>query len=158
MNDSFIKAYQDQIEAAKKAFAPTGIPSMEVSPAIRDAALKGLAACRENYEKLKSSADQMNAAMEDTYAAASKGVTQYNTKVLDTIQTNMNTAFDFFNTLLHARTVAEATELSTSHMRKQFEAFSAQAKELSSLAQQVAAESSEPLKTGMEKLERKAAE
>lgn len=153
MSDTFIKAYQEQIEAAKKAFAPTGIPSMEVTPAIRDAALKGLAACRENYDKLKTSADQINSAVEDTYAAANKGLSQYNTKVLDTIQTNINSAFDFFNALLHARTVAEATELSTSHIRKQFETFSSQAKELSSLAQQVAADSSEPLKTGIEKLE-----
>jgi len=52
MSDSFIKAYQDQIEAAKKAFSANGIPPVEVPPAVREIAEKGLATLRENYDKL----------------------------------------------------------------------------------------------------------
>lgn len=157
MNDTFIKAYQDQIEAAKKAFSTAAIPPMEVPPAVREAAEKGLSACRDNYAKLKGTAEQVNAALEDTYTTASKGVAQYNAKVLEAVQANVNSAFDFYNSLLKAKTVAEAVELSTGHARKQFETLSGQAKDLSAFAQKVAAESSEPLKTSVEKAVRPAA-
>ena len=69
----------------------------------------------------------------------------------------MNSAFDYFNSLLAAKTVAEAVELSTGHARKQFEALTGQAKDLSALAQKVAAETSEPIKSSVEKTIRPAA-
>ncbi|MFG1212888.1 phasin [Xanthobacter flavus] len=157
MNDTFIKAYQDQIEAAKKAFSTHAVPSVEVPPAVREIAEKGIATYRENYTKLKAAAEQVNAALEDTCTTASKGVAQYNAKVLEAVQSNVNSAFDYFNSLLSAKTVAEAVELSTGHARKQFEALTGQAKDLSALAQKVAADSSEPIKSSVEKTIRPAA-
>lgn len=157
MNDTFIKAYQDQIEAAKKAFSTHSVPGVEVPPAVREIAEKGLAAYRENYGKLKAAAEQVNAALEDSATTASKGVAQYNAKVLEAVQSNVNSAFDYFNSLLTAKTVAEAVELSTGHARKQFEALTGQAKDLSALAQKVAADSSEPIKSSVEKTIRPAA-
>jgi len=151
MTDSFIKAYQDQIEAAKKAFSANGIPPVEVPPAVREIAEKSLATLRENYDKLKASADQVNATIEDTYTTASKGVAEYNSKVLAAVQENVNSTFDYFNSLLQVKSLAEAVELSTSHARQRFEAVSGQTKDLSALAQKVAAESSEPIKSSVEK-------
>lgn len=151
MNDTFIKAYQDQIEAAKKAFTTSAGSGLEVPTAVREIAEKGLATCRENYAKLKGTADQVNAALEDTYTTASKGVAQYNAKVLEAVQSNVNSSFDYFNSLLTAKSLGEAVELSTGHARKQFEALTAQAKDLSAFAQKVAADSSEPLKSSVEK-------
>lgn len=151
MTDSFIKAYQDQLEAAKKAFSANGIPPVEVPPAVREIAEKGLASLRENYDKLKASADEVNSALEQTYTTASKGVTEYNSKVLEALQENVNSAFDYFTSLLQVKSMAEAVELSTSHARQRFEAVTGQTKDLSALAQKVAAETSEPLKTTVEK-------
>lgn len=157
MNDSFIKAYQDQLEAAKKAFSANGVPALEVPPAVREAAEKGLAAARENYAKMKGAAEQVNAAIEGTCATAAKGVSEYNAKVIAAVETNVNSAFDYFNSLVNAKTLSEAVEISTGHARKQFETLSGQAKDLSALAQKVAAETSEPLKTAAEKATRPAA-
>lgn len=157
MNETFIKAYQDQIEAAKKAFSTQAVPGVEVPPAVREIAEKGLASCRENYSKLKDAAEQVNSALESTYTTASKGVAQYNAKVLEAVQSNVNSAFDYFNSLLASKTVTEAVELSTGHARKQFETLTTQAKDLSALAQKVAADSSEPLKSSVEKTFRPAA-
>ncbi len=157
MNDTFIKAYQDQIEAAKKAFSTNAVPGVEVPPAVREIAEKGLATYRENYSKLKAAAEQVNAAFEDSATTASKGVAQYNAKVLEAVQSNVNSAFDYFNSLLTAKTVAEAVELSTGHARKQFETLTGQAKDLSALAQKVASDSSEPIKSSVEKTIRPAA-
>lgn len=157
MNDTFIKAYQDQLEAAKKAFSANGVPAMEVPPAVREIAEKGLASCKDSYVKIKAAAEQVNTALEDTYATASKGVAQYNSKVIEAVHANVSSAFDYFNALLTAKTVTEALEVSTTHARKQFEALTAQTKDLSALAQKVASDSSEPLKTSVEKTIRTAA-
>ena len=55
------------------------------------------------------------------------------------------------------KTPAEATELWTSHSRKSFETFSAQAKELAELGQKVATETVEPIKASASKLYKPAA-
>jgi hypothetical protein len=47
---------------------------------------------------------------------------------------------------------SEAMQLWTSHSRKQFETFTAQAKELAELAQKVATETAEPIKASVSKL------
>lgn len=143
MSDSFIKAYQDQIEAAKKAFSANGMPSVEVPPAMRELAEKNLAAYRENYEKLKASTAQINSALESSYENAGKGVAEYNARVLEALQSNINSTFDFYNSVINAKSVSELVELSTGHARQHFETVSGQVKDLSALAQKVAADSSQ---------------
>ena len=44
------------------------------------------------------------------------------------------------------KSLSEMVELSTAHMRKQFETMTAQSKELTALAQKVATETVEPIK------------
>ncbi len=151
MNDSFIKAYQDQIEAAKKAFGSNSFPAMEVPPAVREMAEKSLLTCRQNYEKLKAAAEQANVVLEDSFATASKGISDYNVRAIDALHSNVNSTFDYYTSLLSAKTLAEVVEVSSAHMRKQFETLSTQAKDFSALAQKVAAESSEPIKNSVEK-------
>jgi hypothetical protein len=53
--------------------------------------------------------------------------------------------------LLTAKSLSEMLELSTTHTRKQFEALTAQSKELGALAQKVATDTAEPIKSGMNK-------
>jgi hypothetical protein len=64
---------------------------------------------------------------------------------------NTRAAFDCAHELLGVKSPSELIELSTAHMRKQFDVVSAQNKELCALAQEVAAEAAEPIKTGMSK-------
>ncbi|MGQ3672651.1 phasin family protein [Xanthobacter sp. TB0136] len=151
MSDTFIKAYQDQIEAAKKALASSGVAPVEVPASVREMAEKNLAAYRENYEKLKASTSQLNSALESTYENAGKGVSEYNARVLEALQSNIKSTFDFYNSLINAKTMAEVVELSTGHARQQFETVSSQVKDLSALAQKVASESADSLKATVEK-------
>ena len=46
---------------------------------------------------------------------------------------------------------SEMVEVTTAHARKQFEALTAQSKELAALAQKVTTESVEPIKSGVNK-------
>jgi len=157
MSDTFFNAYQEQIENAKKAFSVQGFPAFDMPAGVREAAEKGLASVRENYEKLKTSSDQVNAAIENSCTSAAKGVALYNSKVVEALQSNVTATFDYLSALLQAKTPAEVMEISAIQVRKQFEALTGQAKDLSNLAQQVAADTSAPLKTSVEKTLKSAA-
>jgi phasin len=125
------------------------IPKMEVPAAFREIAEKGISQAKENYDKVKAAAEGATDMLEETYATATKGATDYGLKLIETARSNTNAAFDFFGELLAVKSPSELIELTTAHTRKQFEALTAQGKELTALAQKVATDSSEPLKAGV---------
>ena len=133
------------------------LPKMEVPAAFREIAEKGLAQAKDNYEKMKTVAEETTDVLEDTYATASKGASEYGLKLIETSRTNANAAFDFFSQLLTAKSLSECVELSTAHAREQFETVSAQTKELATLAQKVTSDTVEPIKTGVTSAFRKVA-
>jgi phasin len=122
------------------------IPSMEVPAAFREFAEKGIAQAKENYEKVKSAAEQATDVLEDTYSTASKGCCGYGLKVIEAARANSNAAFDLMADLMTAKSYAEVVEKSTAYMRAQFETMTAQAKALGEEAQKVATETAEPIK------------
>ncbi len=134
----------------------TAFPGVEAPAAFRDMAEKSLSQAKDNYEKMKSAAEEATGLLEDTYATASKGAADYALKMIEMTRENANATFDFAVELLSAKTMSDIIELSSAHARKQFESMSEQAKELASLAQKVATESVEPLKEGMTKAAKKA--
>jgi phasin len=130
--------------------------SMEVPTAFRDFAEKGIAQAKEGYEKAKAAAEETTDMLEDTFTTATKGVSAYSLKLLEAARANTNASFDLASELLNAKSVAEMVELSTAHARKQFEAMSAQTKELTAFAQKVASDTAEPIKGSVTKVFNKA--
>jgi phasin len=110
------------------------LPKMEMPDSFRKMAEKGAAQAKDNYEKIQA------ATVEDTYTTAAKGATDYNLKVIEIARTNTNAAFDYAYELLAVKSPSQFIELSTAHARKQFEAMTAQTKELTELAQKVTTE------------------
>jgi phasin len=133
------------------------VPKIEMPAAFREAAEKGVAQAKESYEKMKAAAEEATDMLEDTYATATKGCADYGLKMIDAARVNTNATFDFASELMTAKSLSEMIELSTAHTRKQFEALTAQTKELTALAQKVAAESAEPFKSSVGKVFGKAA-
>lgn len=127
------------------------LPKMEVPAAFREIAEKGLSQAKENYEKLKAAAEEATDVLEETYATATKGSTDYGLKLIDAARANTNAAFDFFSEFITVKSLSEAVELSTAHARKQFEQVSEQGRELASIAQKAANDAAEPLKSGVTK-------
>jgi phasin len=122
------------------------VPKMEIPAAFREFAEKSVSQAKENYEKMKSAAEEATDLLEGTYATASRGAADYGLKVLEAARANTNAAFDFASEFITVRSLSEAVELSTAHARKQFDALSTQAKELAALAQKVTTETTEPVK------------
>ena len=128
------------------------LPKMEIPAAFRELAERSVSQAKESYEKMKSATEQATDVLEDTYATATKGVSEYGLKLIEVARENANSAFDFATQLMSVKSFSEAVELSTAHSRKQYEAVTAQAKELAAMAQKVAAETTEPVREGLSKV------
>ncbi|MBA2401482.1 MAG: phasin [Bradyrhizobium sp.] len=137
-------------------FSASIIP-FEVPEQMRAFAEKGVSQARDNYAKFKDVADTHNGTMEAVFTSANKGASAYSAKVFEFFKANTTSSLDFAQELLSAKTPAAAMELWTSHARKQFETFSAQAKELTELGQKVATETVEPIKASAAKYHQPAA-
>jgi phasin len=133
------------------------LPKMEIPAAFREIAEKSVSHAKETYEKMKSAAEEATDVLEDTYATASKGASDYGLKVIEAARINTNAAFDFATQLMTVKSLSEVVELSTAHSRKQFEALTAQTKELAAIAQKVATEACEPVKESFGKAFKKGA-
>jgi len=127
------------------------LPKMEVPAAFRELADKGVAQARNTYENAKAATEEATDLLKDTYKTAAKGATDYNLKVIEIARTNTNRAFDYAYELMGVTSLPEFVELSAAHARKQFEAMTAQTKELTEFAQKVTTEIVEPIKTGVTK-------
>src|SRR6195256_6332949 len=133
------------------------MPKMEVPAAFREIAEKSVSQAKETYEKMKSAAEEATDMLEDTYATATKGASDYGLKVIEAARANTNAAFDFATQIMTVKSLSEMVELSTARTRKQFETFTGQAKELATIAQKVATETAEPVKESFGKVFKKVA-
>ena len=66
------------------------LPKMEVPAAFREIAEKSVSTAKENYEKLKAAAEEATDVLEETYATATKGTTEYGLKLIDAARLNTN--------------------------------------------------------------------
>ena len=136
-------------------FAPNfDMAKVEMPEMMREFAEKSVQQAKDAYARIKSAAEDSTDLLEDTYASATKGATEFNLKALEAMRANMNASFDYTSALMGSKTLAEAVERSATHVREQFELLSEQTKTLSTLAQKVAAETAEPMKAGMSKIKK----
>jgi phasin len=119
----------------------------EFPAGFRELAEKSVTQTKEAYDKMKAAAEDATSALEGTFSTAAKGAADYNRKVLEVARENANATFDYARELLGAKSISDVTELSTTHARKQFETLSRQTKDLMSLAQKLAADTTAPIKT-----------
>jgi phasin len=145
------KAGSGPFEMPKFEMPKFEMPKVEMPAAFREFAERGVAQAKDTYEKMKAAAEEATDVLETTYSTATKGASDYGLKVIEAARINTNAAFDYAGELFTAKSLSEVIELSSAHARKQFETLTQQSKELGELAQKVAAETAEPIKTGMNK-------
>jgi len=133
------------------------MPKIEVPAAFREFAEKGVAQTKEAYEKFKVAAEENTEMLETVYTTASKGATDYGLKMIEIARANTDAMFNFVEAMFAVKSPSEFVELSTKHARAQFEALSGQGKELAGLAQKVATDTAEPIKSGVTKAMKKVA-
>jgi phasin len=148
MTEASISANKAKTE--KRSASPFGMPNYEMSKldllktempeAFREMAEKGVAQAKDIYEKIQASAEEATDLLKSAYTTAAHDTTDYNRKIIEIANTNAHAAFDYASELLGVKSPSEFIELSTAHARKQFEAMTAQTKELTELAQKVTTE------------------
>src|SRR5262249_123696 len=87
------------------------LPKFEVPAAFREFAEKGIAQAKENYEKMKSAAEQATDVLEDTYSTASKGCAGYGLKLIETARANSDAALVLMADLSIAKSYSEVLDL-----------------------------------------------
>ena len=125
--------------------------SVEVPAAVREFAEKGLEQGKENYAKLKAVAEDANGAVEDTFATATKGMTDFSLRAIDMVKDNADASFDFCKSLFGVKTVSEVIELQTGFVRTQYEAAVSQSKELTEFANDLTQKTFKPLADNAQK-------
>ncbi len=124
----------------------SALTQAEIPSVFREFAEKAVTQAKESFAKLKDAAEEATDAIEDTYETARAGLVELNGKSLDAAKANADAAYGFAKSLLAVKTFAEAIELQSTFVRQQFEAISAQAKELQEMAGKVASDTAKPAK------------
>lgn len=132
-------------------FEMPGLADAEVPAALREFAEKAVAQAKANYEKMKVVAEEATDAIEDTYETARAGVIEYGSKTIDAAKAQSDATLGHAKDMLGVKTFAEAIELQSSFLRQQYEALSAQAKELQEMATKLAGDAAKPAKEAFEK-------
>ena len=130
---------------------PASSPRMDATQAVRATAENGSAQAKVAFEKMSSATAETTNLIKNSFSTAAKGAQDYNTKVIEFVQTNTKATVDFVQKLSGVKSPSEFIELSTDHSRTQFETLTEQTKELAALAQKVTLATVEPLKAGVTK-------
>ena len=127
-------------------------PKMEIPEAFREFIEKGAFQAKEAYEKMKTATEEATNLLESTYATAAKGSANYNLKVIELAKLNANATFNYVQSLFGVTDFSTLIKLSTDHAHEQMATLTEQTKVLTSLAQQTAAQVTEPIKTEITKV------
>jgi len=144
------KKVMEDATAAFDAFK-LSTPSVEVPEVFRDLAEKSITQARTAYSKMKAAAEETTDMVEDTYESAREGAFALGVKALDMAKVNTDASFAFARDLFGVKTFAEAIELQTAFVRKQFDSLSAQTKEMQELSQKYFTETTKPVTVQFEK-------
>jgi len=125
------------------------LASGELPESYREWAKGNVAQLKDGYEKIKSAQSDAADLLVNTYKTGAEGALSYGAKVLDTARANSDAAVSLFGNLACATSFAEAFELSTAYLRKQYEAATEQGRELTELARTVATQTVEPIQNGL---------
>ena len=122
------------------------VPIFAVPGIFGGIAEQSMARARENFEKMKAASGEIANILQEACSTNAKGAADYGAKVIEISSANTRSAFDFLTHLTGTKSLSEIMQLSATHGRKNFEATSAQNRELWELAQKVATDTAEPIK------------
>ena len=137
-------------EVAKMFEAPAKSMT-QMQEKMRSMIEKGIVETRGAYTKARSAADETNSALEASFVTAKTGAVEINAKVLEALRASADANFDFVKSILGVKSIADYVTLHSEFARKQIETLTGQTKDIAALAQKIATESAEPIKTQVAK-------
>jgi phasin len=131
-------------------------PLFTVPESFREIAEQGVVRAKDNCEKMKIASEEIVGILRESCSTNARGVADYSAKIVEISGANTNAAMDFLTDLMATKSLADIMQLSATQGRKNFEAASAQNKELWELAQKVATATAEPIKQSFTRVLQKA--
>ena len=125
--------------------------SADVTQKLRDVADTGAERSKEAFETVGAASTEAAELIKNCYSTALQGMQDYNSKVMEFAQANTKSYVEFVQKLAGVKSPLEFIEISNEHARSRLTALAEQAKQLTTLAQQVTLSSTEPLKTAFGK-------
>ena len=135
----------------------SGMPFLAVPDIFGGLTEQSMSRTKESIEKMKMASGAINDALLQAYSAHTKGAADYAAKVIEFSGANTSSAFDFLTHLLGVKAPSEILQLSAEQGRKNFEATTAQSRELWELTRKVASETADPIKQSFASVLQKAA-
>lgn len=155
MNDANVKVetHADPVnENANGAKPRFDLPVLNFQELFRGFAEQGAAQAKQNIEKMKATSEEISDVLRESCSMNVKGAVDYGARVIEISKDNTTAALDFLSQLAETRSLSDIVSLSTARSRKVFEVASAQNRELWGLAQKVAIETTEPIKTSFNRV------
>jgi len=137
--------------AQETARAGLNAATQDIPNAMREVAERGVRQMKDAYDRFRVIAEDTGDIMEESYSSTTRGLTELQLKVLDSAKENTNAAFDFARDLMNVRSFSEAIELQTAFMRRRFEAFTGQMKDVTQLTTRVTTDAARPVRAGIER-------
>lgn len=126
-------------------------PTFEVPAAVREFAEKSVNQARDAYAKLKTSADEATALVEETVETARAGTYAIGLKAVDAAKSNSDASFSFARELFGAKSMTDVIEMQSTFARKQFDAFTSQFREFQALTEKLVTETTKPVTDKVQK-------
>ena len=160
MKDANVKAEMNNPQSDTKVHAKEkqgfDVPLFAIPGMFRGIAEQSVIRVKENSEKMKVASGEMSDILREAYSSNARGAADYGAKVIEISGVNIESAFDFFVSLMDTKSLSEIMKLSATQSRRNVEAVSAQNRELWELAQRVATETAEPIKKSFTRVLQKA--
>src|SRR5215471_13064367 len=87
----------------------------EVPGNFREFAEKGVSQAREAYEKFKEAAQTGNETLEAVYSTATRGASDYTSKMIEIARSHANASFDLAEKLIGVKSPSEVLSLIATH-------------------------------------------
>ncbi len=99
----------------------------------------------ETIRDLGENAREATGRAQESSSRAAEGFREYQLKLISAAQANTNALFEYAQDALHAQSISDLVEISTTHSRRQMEMMAEQARELAASAQKIATDTARPL-------------
>jgi phasin len=128
------------------------LPLLNFQELLRGFAEQGAAQTKKNIASMKATSEEISDILREACSMNARGAVDYGAKVIEISKDNTSATLEFLSRLAETRSLLDIVHLSTARSREAFEVVSAQNRELWELAQKVAIETTEPIKTGFNRV------
>jgi len=139
-------------KAEKPAKVSSPSPKLAVPPvdAIRGVAEQSLAQARTAFAKSQEATHQLAQGFEASSAVVQSGFKELQLRMAEAVEAQTHAAFNYFRAVTKAHTLSDLIDLQSTELRLGVQRTLGEAKEMSSLAQAIAAKATEPVRKAID--------